>query len=171
MVVNKTFWHSFILMKWKNNLWISPNFFIDCLSSVYIAVQYCTLPITVRRLYGHINVIFVTKYSWFLLSIIRYNLNVRLQLLHCNMNFMKLVIPLHWLYCLLACFLRENGFFFSCNLGKSPQFCMVFCRKWNFFVCSPHVGGMFLGKILKNVIENYASRDLVIQLYSIPNCD
>ena len=70
---------------------------------------------------------------------------------------------------------------FACFLGDSGIFCMYFRGKVgllraffkivDFFACSSHVRGMFPGKILKNMTENYASRDIMIQLYSIPNCD
>ena len=61
---------------------------------------------------------------------------------------------------------------FACFVGESSIFCAYFGLKWTFspaflekmdiFACSPHVGGMFPGKILKNMIEKHALRDIII---------
>ena len=69
----------------------------------------------------------------------------------------------------------------ACFVGESVIFCTYFGIKWtslpaflekvDIFACSLHVGGMFPGKILKNMIETHALRDIMILLYSIPNCD
>ena len=45
---------------------------------------------------------------------------------------------------------------------KVDLFGCFFWGKIDFFVCSLNVGGMFPGKILKNMIENYAFRDIII---------
>ena len=59
------------------------------------------------------------------------------------------------------CFLGESGLF-SMLFGKKWTFMHSFFEKVDFFACSSHDGGMFPGKILKNMIENYAFRDIMI---------
>ena len=62
---------------------------------------------------------------------------------------------------LFACFLGENGIF-CLYFGKKWTFSHAFLEKVDFFASSPHVGGVFPGKILKDLIENYALRDIMI---------
>ena len=52
----------------------------------------------------------------------------------------------------------------QCILGKSGTFLCAFLDKVDFFDCSAHVGGMFPGKIWKNMIEYYIFRDIMIHI-------
>ena len=71
---------------------------------------------------------------------------------------------------LSACFVGESGIFCA-YLGIKWTFSPAFLEKVDIFAYSPHVGGMFPEKILKNMIEKHALRDIMILLYSIPICD
>ena len=63
--------------------------------------------------------------------------------------------------CFLQAFSEKLGFF-AHIFGKSGPFLCAFFEKVEFFACSLHVEGMFPGKILKKMIENYALRDVII---------
>ena len=54
---------------------------------------------------------------------------------------------------------------FAAYFWKKWTFLSAFLEKVDFFGCSPHVGGMFRRKILKNMIENCAFRDIMETLW------
>ena len=57
----------------------------------------------------------------------------------------------------------EKEDLFTCTLGKSGLLNMLFVRKAGL----EEPEGMFPAKILKNMIVNYAFRDIIIKLHSI----
>ena len=56
----------------------------------------------------------------------------------------------------------EKVGYFARILGKSGLFCVLLLRRWTFYRVHCMSGACSLGKLLKNMIEKFALRDIVI---------